>query len=343
MKSVDILSVAGMHGPSMERLEREFTVHKLSNAPDKAKLLAEVGPRIRGIQGSGSAAVEAKLIDALPKLEIISCFGVGYDGVDVAAARKRNIVVTNTPDVLNDCVADLAMGLLIAASRGMGTGDRLVRAGKWPAGNLPLQTQGERQARSASSAWDASAGTIAKRASGFDMQVAYHTRRKLPDLPFAHYESLIDLAQNSDFLVLIVPGGKETQHMVNEQVLRALGPKGFLINVARGSVVDEQALVRCLQDGSLGGAGLDVFDAEPKTPEALWKLDNVVLDPAHRQRDERDAHRDGQALHRQPRRAFRRAAGADGGALTDFLRTPPTPPVSGQQRLARRWIVRCAA
>ncbi len=278
MKSVDILSVAGMHGPSMERLEREFTVHKLSNAPDKAKLLAEVGPRIRGIQGSGSAAVEAKLIDALPKLEIISCFGVGYDGVDVAAARKRNIVVTNTPDVLNDCVADLAMGLLIAASRGMGTGDRLVRAGKWPAGNLPLQTRVSGK-RLGIVGMGRIGRTIAKRASGFDMQVAYHTRRKLPDLPFAHYESLIDLAQNSDFLVLIVPGGKETQHMVNEQVLRALGPKGFLINVARGSVVDEQALVRCLQDGSLGGAGLDVFDAEPKTPEALWKLDNVFLTP----------------------------------------------------------------
>ncbi|HTO50475.1 MAG TPA: 2-hydroxyacid dehydrogenase [Burkholderiales bacterium] len=275
---VDILSVAGMYGPSMERLEREFNVHKLTSAPDRAKLIAEVGPRIRGIQGSGSAPVEGTLIGALPKLEIISCFGVGYDGVDLASARKRNIIVTNTPDVLNDCVADLAIGLLLAASRGIAWGDRYVRAGKWLGGAMPLQTKVSGK-RLGIVGMGRIGRTIAKRLSGFDMQIAYHTRRSQSDLPFRYYEKLVDLAKDSDFLVLIVPGGKETFHMVNEEVLRALGPKGILVNVARGSVVDEKALVDCLQEGALGGAGLDVFEDEPRMPEALWKMDNVALTP----------------------------------------------------------------
>ncbi len=275
---VDVLSVAGMYGPAMERLEREFAVHKLAGARDRAQLLAEVGPRIRGIQGSGSAAVEGKLIDALPKLEIISCFGVGYDGVDVAAARRRNIVVTNTPDVLNDCVADLAIGLLLAASRGIAHGDRYVRAGKWLAGAMPLMTRVSGK-RLGIVGMGRIGRTIAKRLAGFDMAIGYYTRRKLADVPFRHYGRLVDLARDADFLVLIVPGGKETFHMVNEEVLRALGPKGILVNVARGSVVDEQALVRCLQEGALGGAGLDVFEDEPRMPEALWTMDNVALTP----------------------------------------------------------------
>jgi hypothetical protein len=275
---VDVLSVAGMYGPSMARLEREFNVHKLTAAPDRAKLLAEVGPHIRGIQGSGSAAVEGALIDALPKLEIISCFGVGYDGVDMAAARRRKIVVTNTPDVLNDCVADLAIGLLLAAARGIAHGDRYVRAGKWLGGAMPLMTKVSGK-RLGIVGMGRIGRTIAKRLAGFDMTIGYHVRRPQSDLPFRYYERLVDLAQDSDFLVLIVPGGKETFHMVDEAVLRALGPKGILVNVARGSVVDEQALVKCLQEGALGGAGLDVFEDEPRMPEALWRMDNVALTP----------------------------------------------------------------
>jgi hydroxypyruvate reductase len=274
----EILSVATIYGPSMERLEREFTVHKMWQAPDKTKLIAEVGPRIRGIQASGSSAVPASLIDSLPKLEIISCFGVGYDGVDVQAAQRRKIIVTNTPDVLNDCVADTAFGLLIATSRGIALGDRFVRAGKWLAGNLPLHSKVSGK-RLGIVGMGRIGRVIAKRASGFDMPIAYHSRRKVPDLPFTYYDRLIDLAKNSDFLVLIIPGGADTYHMVNEEVLRALGPKGILVNVARGSVVDEEALVKCLKEGALGGAGLDVFEEEPKMPEALWTLDNVVLAP----------------------------------------------------------------
>jgi lactate dehydrogenase-like 2-hydroxyacid dehydrogenase len=274
----EILSVGTIYGPSMERLEREFTVHKLWQAADKTKLVAEVGPRIRGIQSSGGSAVPAALIDSLPKLEIISCFGVGYDGVDIPAAQRRNVIVTNTPDVLNDCVADTAFGLLIAASRGIALGDRFVRAGKWLGGALPLQSKVSGK-RLGIVGMGRIGRVIAKRASGFDMPVAYHSRRRVADLPFAYYDRLIDLAKNSDFLVLITPGGSETYHMVNEEVLRALGPKGILVNVARGTVVDEEALVRCLKEGALGGAGLDVFEAEPKMPEELWTMDNVVLAP----------------------------------------------------------------
>jgi lactate dehydrogenase-like 2-hydroxyacid dehydrogenase len=275
---VDILSVAGMYGPSFERLEREFAVHNLVKATDKEQLLGEVGPRIRGIQASGSSNVGAALIDRLPKLEIISCFGVGYDGIDVAAAKRRSVIVTNTPTVLNDCVADLAMGLLIAGARGIATGDRFVRAGKWLAGNLPLQTRVSGK-RLGIVGMGRIGRVIAKRAAGFDMQIAYHARRKVADVPFPYYEKLVDLARASDFLMLILPGGKETHRVVNEEVLRALGPKGLLVNVARGSVVDEAALVKVLQEGALGGAALDVFESEPQTPEALWKMDNVVLIP----------------------------------------------------------------
>ncbi|MGH8681771.1 MAG: 2-hydroxyacid dehydrogenase [Burkholderiales bacterium] len=275
---VDILSVANIGGFPFERLEREFTLYKLWQAPDKPKLLAEVAPRIRGIQATGSATVDAALIDRLPKLEIIACCGVGYDGIDVAAARRRNVVVTNTPDVLNDCVADLGVGLLIAAARGIATGDRFVRAGKWLAGNLPLQTKVSGK-RLGIVGMGRIARVIAKRVAGFDMPIAYHSRRRVADVPFTYYEQLVDLARNSDFLLLILPGGKETFHVVNEEVLRALGPNGILVNIARGSVVDEQALVRCLQAGALGGAALDVFEDEPKVPEALWRMDNVVLVP----------------------------------------------------------------
>jgi lactate dehydrogenase-like 2-hydroxyacid dehydrogenase len=267
-----------MGGFPFDRLEREFALHKLWQAPDKAKLLAEVAPRIRGIQATGSAVVDAATIDRLPKLEIIACCGVGYDGIDVAAAKRRRIVVTNTPDVLNDCVADLAMGLMIAAARGIATGDRFVRAGKWLSGNQPLQTKVSGK-RLGIVGMGRIGRVIAKRAAGFDMPVAYHARRKVPDVPFRYCEKLVDLARDSDFLLLIVPGGKETSRLVNEEVLRALGPKGILVNVARGSVVDEAALVKVLQEGALGGAALDVFEDEPRVPEALWSMDNVVLVP----------------------------------------------------------------
>jgi len=274
----EILSVAPLYQPCMDRLEADFTVHKLWQAKDRDTMLADVGPRVRGMQAGGASIVPGSLIESLPKLEIISVFGVGYDGIDVAAAKRRGITVTNTPDVLNDCVADLAMGLTIAAARRLSEGDRYVRAGKWLKGPMPLATRVSGK-RLGIVGFGRIGQTIAKRASGFEMQIAYHSRRPVADAPFKHYPSLVELAKNSDFLVVITPGGKETFHLINEEVMRALGPKGILLNVARGSVVDEKALVKVLQEGALGGAGLDVFEDEPKVPEALFAMDNVVLAP----------------------------------------------------------------
>jgi lactate dehydrogenase-like 2-hydroxyacid dehydrogenase len=274
----EILSVAPMYAPSMERLEREFTVHRLFAAPDRDALLAQIAERVRGIQGTGFASVPAALIDSLPGLEIVSVFGVGYDGVDVAAARRRNVLVTNTPEVLNDCVADLALGLVIAAARRISAGDRYVRAGRWLSGPMPLASRVSGK-RLGILGLGRIGQTIARRASGFDMTIGYHSRHPIRDTPFRYYPSAVELAQSSDFLVVITPGGAATRHLVNEEVMRALGPTGILVNVARGSVVDEQALVRCLQEGTLGGAGLDVFEDEPHVPEALFAMDNVVLQP----------------------------------------------------------------
>ena len=274
----EILSVAPLYQPCMDRLEGEFTVHKLWQASDRDAMLADVEPRVRGMQAGGASIVPGSLIDSLPKLEIISVFGVGYDGIDVATAKARGITVTNTPDVLNDCVADLAMGLTLAAARRLSEGDRYVRAGKWLKAPMPLATRVSGK-RLGIVGFGRIGQTIAKRASGFDMQIAYHSRRPVAGSPFRHYPSLVELAKNSDFLVVITPGGKETFHLINEEVMRALGPKGILVNVARGSVVDEKALVKVLQEGALGGAGLDVFEEEPKVPEALFAMDNVVLAP----------------------------------------------------------------
>ncbi|MCX7894020.1 MAG: 2-hydroxyacid dehydrogenase [Burkholderiales bacterium] len=274
----EILSVAPLYQPCMDRLERDFTVHKLWQAADRDALLAEVAPRVRGMQAGGASIVPASLIDALPKLEIVSVFGVGYDGIDLEAAKRRNITVTNTPDVLNDCVADLAMGLLIAAARRLAEADRYVRAGKWLEGPMPLATKVSGK-RLGIVGFGRIGRTIAKRAAGFDMEIAYHSRRPVADAPHRHYPSLVELARDSDFLVVITPGGAGTFHLIDERVLRALGPKGILVNVARGSVVDEKTLVKVLAEGALGGAALDVFEDEPNVPPALLAMDNVVLAP----------------------------------------------------------------
>jgi lactate dehydrogenase-like 2-hydroxyacid dehydrogenase len=274
----EILSVAPMYAPCMERLERELRVHRLFEAPDPDALLAEVGPRIRGVQATGFSTVPATLIDALPRLEIVSVFGVGYDGVDAAAARRRNVIVTNTPGVLDDCVADLAIGLVIAAARRLCAGDRYVRAGRWLAAPMPLAARVSGK-RLGVLGLGRIGRVIAKRASGFDMRIAYHSRRPVAGVPYRYCATPVELAEESDFLVVITPGGAATKGLVDEAVLRALGPNGVLVNVARGSVVDERALVRCLQEGALGGAGLDVFADEPRVPEALLTMDNVVLQP----------------------------------------------------------------
>jgi hydroxypyruvate reductase len=263
--------------PTLEKqLAEAFDLHRLVDEADPKAFLAQRGGEFTGLATQGFA--DAALIAALPKLKVISSFGVGVDKIDLKAAAERGIPVGNTPDVLNDCVADLAIGLMIDAARGIGASERYLRAGSWPKGAYPLQRR-----MSGKKLGILGLGrighAIAKRALAFDMDIRYHNRRPVADTSIAHEPSLVELARWSDFLVVIVPGGASTQHLVNEEVLNALGPEGFLINVARGSVVDEAALVRALKDKRLGGAGLDVFENEPQVPAELMALDNVVLVP----------------------------------------------------------------
>lgn len=234
--------------------------------------------RIRGLATKGGGRVDDALMAKLPNLEIISNFGVGYDSVDAAAAARHGVVVTNTPDVLNEEVADLTLGLLLATVREIPKADRFVRAGRWVGEGFPLgptlrgKTVGILGMGRIGKA-------IARRLEAFGVGIVYHTRRPQADLPYAHYPDLIAMARDVDVLVVIVPGGSETFHMVNAAVLEALGPEGILINVARGSVVDEPALLAALQNGTIRSAGLDVFENEPRVPEAFFALDNVVLLP----------------------------------------------------------------
>jgi lactate dehydrogenase-like 2-hydroxyacid dehydrogenase len=263
--------------PSLEKqLADAFDWQRLADQSDPKAFLAAHGREFVGLATAGFA--DATLIEALPSLKVISSFGVGVDKIDLAAAAQRGIPVGNTPDVLNDCVADLAIGLMIDVARGIGASERYLRAGSWPRGAYPLQHR-----MSGKKLGIVGLGrighAIAKRALAFDMDIRYHNRRPVIDTSIAHEPSLVELARWCDFLLVIVPGGAATHHLVNEAVLDALGTKGYLINVARGSVVDEAALVRALKEQRIAGAGLDVFENEPNVPAELMTLDNVVLVP----------------------------------------------------------------
>ena len=258
-----------------DAIAEKFTVHRLFEATDRAALLAEVGPRIRGIAGGN---VDAALMDKLPKLEIIANFGVGYDSIDTAAAKARGIHVTNTPNVLNDAMAEITIGLMVALARRLPQADRYVRDGKWPSGSFPLQS--ELTGKTVGILGLGRIGKeIAARCQAMKMRVVYFGRHRQPREPYLFYDNLIAMARDADWLVLIAPGGKATEKIVDRDVLEALGPKGRLVNMARGTLVDEAAMVDMLQSGRLGGAALDVFEKEPQVPEMLFGLDNVVLSP----------------------------------------------------------------
>ena len=273
----ELLTVARLAPFLMAPLQGAFAVHERLHEEDAAAF-ARVAPNVRAICGSGESKVSAELIGQLPALEIISIMGVGYDGVDVAAAKARGVRVSHTPDVLNDDVADLALALMLNVARRIPQADQFVRQGHWPGGPMPL-------ARKMSGARLGIVGmgrigqAIAERARAFGMSIAYTARSAKPALPYAFHATPRALAAVSDFLVVITPGGAATRKLIDAEVLRALGPDGYLINVARGSVVDEAALITALQQGTIAGAGLDVFENEPQVPEALRALDNVVLVP----------------------------------------------------------------
>ncbi len=277
MSKIDLLAVAKPAPMLAPQLQQAFTVHERLHETDPAAFAA-VAPRIRAITCGGESRVSAQLIAQLPALEIISVFGVGYDGVDVAAAKARGVTVTHTPDVLNDDVADLALALVLGISRQVARADRFVRSGEWANGPLAL-------GRRVSGARLGLVGIgrigqgIARRAAAFGMPVSYTARNARADLPYTYYPDAASLAAHSDYLVVITPGGAATRHLIDAKVLRALGPKGILVNVARGSVVDQPALVEALQKGEIAGAALDVFENEPDVPESLRAMPNVLLTP----------------------------------------------------------------
>ena len=260
------------------RLDGMFDSVVLSAQPDPAAFLKSEAPSFEALLTTGKTGADAALINALPSIRAISHFGVGYDNVDVGAASGRGIPVSNTPDVLNDCVADLAIGLLLDTARGISASDRFVRRGEWPKGMFPLATR-----VSGKKLGIAGLGrigrTIAKRAQAFDMDIRYFSRTPVASVEYKHEPSLVELARWCDFLMVVVAGGASTRNLVSREVLDALGPQGFLVNVSRGTVVDQQALVEALQARRIAGAGLDVFADEPNVPAELMTMDNVVLLP----------------------------------------------------------------
>ena len=261
-------------------LFRSYTVHPALHETDPAAF-AKIAPTIRAIAASGESKVPVSLMAQLPALEIVSVMGVGYDGVDAAAAKARGVMVTHTPDVLNDDVADLALALMLAASRQIPAADRYVRDGSWLKGAMPLQRKMS-GARRGIVGMGRIGKAIATRALAFGMQVAYTARTAKPELSYAFHPSAAVLAAQVDFLVAITPGGAGTRKLIDAQVLQALGKgrgEGIVVNVARGSVIDEAALIDALQRGVIAGAGLDVFEDEPRVPQALCDLKHVVLTP----------------------------------------------------------------
>lgn len=274
----ELVLVGPMMPHVMEAIDEDFTVHRLWEATDSDALLAEVGERVTAIGTRGDLGASAALIDALPKLEIISCYGVGVDSIDLARAAERNVIVTNTPDVLNDDVANMAIALLLATSRRICAGDRHVRSGAWLQGEMPL-ARSIRGKKVGILGLGRIGKDIARKAAVFGVELCYHGRKQQDDVDYRYYGDLVEMARDCDYLVVICPGGEATRNLVNRTVMDALGPEGVLINVARGTVVDEPELVLALQEGRLGGAGLDVFVEEPKVPEALFTMDQVVLQP----------------------------------------------------------------
>ncbi len=277
----EILMIAPMMPSVMRACEQAYTVHRLWEAPDRDAFLERVAEGVRGIATNGSVGASGELIDVLPKLELIACYGVGVDTIDLARAKARGVPVTTTPDVLTADVADMAVALILATTRRIVRGDRYVRSLEWPAkGEMPL-TRRVTGKRVGIVGLGRVGKALAKRLTAFDMIVSYTDVKSQPDQPYTFNPDLIALASDNDFLVVTAAGGSASRKMVNQPVLEALGPHGTLINVSRGSILDEDALVQALRDGKLGAAGLDVFANEPHVPQALFDMDNVVLMPHH--------------------------------------------------------------
>lgn len=274
----EIIITARGHAGTQATLQQEFTCRLLHEAKDRDAFLTQHAASVRGLATFGPMAVDGKLMDALPKLEIIANFGVGVDAINLGDAKSRGIIVTNTPDVLNEAVADTALALVLNTLRGFPQSERYLRAGHWAAkGPYPLTV-------------DAGGKTlgilglgrigeaIARRALACGMKIRYHNRNR-KDVPYPYDPDAVTLAKNSHVLMVVTPGGPDTHNVVGARVLDALGAHGYLVNIARGSVVDEPVLLRYLQEKRIAGAGLDVFADEPNVPPEFFALENCVLFP----------------------------------------------------------------
>lgn len=258
----------------------QFVLHPFETTGDLERLTSTVAERIRGIAITyNSVRGDARTLARFPKLEIVSSFGVGYDHVDAKYAREHNVIVTNTPDVLTEEVADLALGLLISTLREFVKADRHLRDGNWTRRNFPLSPGSLRDRKVGMVGMGRIGQAIARRLEACLVPVVYHTRNPVADVSYQHYPDLMEMAKAVDTLVLILPGGPSTTKIINAEVMKALGPRGVIINVARGTVVDEQALIAALKSGTILAAGLDVFEKEPNVPDELKALPNVVLLP----------------------------------------------------------------
>src|SRR5262245_42219568 len=279
-EKIDIL----VHGPSKPIVNNgfsdQFVLHHFETIHDLERLTPDVAAKVRGMAVTyNTVRGDAKTLARFPKLEIVSSFGVGYDHVDAVYARDHNIMFTNTPDVLTEEVADIAMGLLIATLREFVKADRYLRAGQWQTAQFPLSPGSLRDRTVGMVGMGRIGQAIARRLEASLVPVVYHTRNPVTGLSYKHYPDLMEMAKAVDTLVVIVPGGPGTAKMINADVMKALGPRGVIINVARGTVVDEQAMVEALRSGTILAAGLDVFEREPHVPDELKAMQNVVLLP----------------------------------------------------------------
>jgi len=274
----EIIVTGRLFQRTQDALDQSFTCHKLYESADRAAFLRQHAGAVRALATFGPAGADGALMDQLPKLEIISNFGVGVDAIDLAAARKRKVIVTNTPDVLNDCVADTAMALVLNTLRRFPQAENYLRAGQWATrGAYPLTTSLGGKTLGVLGLGRIGEA-IAKRAEAFGMKIRYHNRNRKP-VAWPYDASAVALATNADVLLLAAPGGAETMRIVNAEVLDALGPNGYVVNIARGSLIDEPVLLRYLREGKIAGAGLDVFDGEPKIDPAWFSVENAVLVP----------------------------------------------------------------
>jgi lactate dehydrogenase-like 2-hydroxyacid dehydrogenase len=280
MSRIEILLPEPLLASALRKLEKLFVCHRLYEAENPDEFLARVGSQIRGIARGRHIEIGSKLIDQLSNLEIVACFGVGYDGIDLDFCIRRGVVVTNTPDVLTEETADAALGLLLMTVRELSAAERYLRAGRWVAEGNYRRTPATMRDRKVGLVGLGRIGrAIARRVEALDVSIAYHSRSPQPAISYRYYSDILEMAHDVDTLIVVLPGNSSTRNIVDRRVLEAIGPRGILINIGRGATVDEQALVDALSSGTILAAGLDVYVDEPNVPRALLELENVVLLP----------------------------------------------------------------